>query len=198
MPTKKKTAVSKKAAVKAKPVSRPKKTVKAARKAVVSSRKALSAKSLSFSGGSTYTFYVDSSAFFPLNSSAGYIDFGQDGRCAAVAGESLTAPVVLPVGATLQSFSIHYLNTTPTTVNAIFLRKHMDRHSGTGEVEMSFISIPPGNMPPDNYLTVTDTSFSNAGVIQDRFTHFIEIPDTGNFGGGGKLTIRGISYTYSV
>ncbi|MDI3318272.1 hypothetical protein [Pinibacter soli] len=143
-----------------------------------------------------HTVYIESAAFFPLNSATGYIDHFQDGRCAAVAGGDLSVALPIPVGAILKSISIHYMNTTANTVIAFFLRKHADRHSPSGEIEMSFINLPPGTLPPDNYLSVTDTTFPNAGVIQDRFLHYINIPGTGDFPGGSKLTVRGVSLVY--
>ncbi|MEO5594237.1 MAG: hypothetical protein ABIR15_18730 [Chitinophagaceae bacterium] len=143
------------------------------------------------------TIYIESTAFFPPSSADGYVDLFQDGRRTAVAGKSLSTAIVLPVGAVLKSISIHYKNTTPNTVLSFFLRKHADRHSPSGEIEMSFINLPPTSLPPDNYLTVTDTSFPDGGVIQDRFLHYIEIPGTGDFGAGGLFTVRGVSLVYT-
>ena len=144
-----------------------------------------------------HTLYIESAAFFPPNSADGYVDLFQDGRRTAVAGRSLSTAIVIPVGAVLKSISIHYTNSTPNTVLSFFLRKHADRHSPSGEIEMSFINLPPASLPPDNYLTVTDTSFPDGGVIQDRFLHYVEIPGTGDFGAGGKFTVRGVSVVYN-
>ena len=145
----------------------------------------------------TYTVYIESTAFFPLNSADGYVDLYQDGRHTAIAGKSLATAIAIPVGAALTAFSVHYTNSTPNAVLSFFLRKHADRHSPSGEIEMSFISLPPGVLQPDNYLTVTDNSFPDGGVIQDRFLHYIEIPGTGDFGTGGMFTVRGVSYSYT-
>ena len=145
----------------------------------------------------SYTFFIESAAFFPASSADGYVDLFQDGRRTAVAGRSLSTAIVLPVGALLKSISIHYKNTTPNTLLSFFLRKHADRHSPSGEIEMSFINLPPGTLPPDDYLTVTDTSFPDGGIIQDRFLHYLEIPGTGDFGTGGLFSVRGVSYTYA-
>jgi len=143
-----------------------------------------------------HTLYIESTAFFPPNSADGYVDLFQDGRRTAVAGRSLSTAIVLPVGAVLKSISIHYTNTTPNPVLSFFLRKHADRHSPSGEIEMSFINLPPTVLPPDNYLTVTDTTFPDGGVIQDRFLHYLEIPGTGDFGAGGRFTVRGASVVF--
>lgn len=147
-------------------------------------------------GKQKHKLYIESAAFFPANSSDGYVDHFQDGRRTAVANRALVTPIVIPVGAVLKSISIHYTNSTTEAPLAFFLRKHQDRHSPSGEIEMSFISLPPGILPPDNYLTVTDTSFPDAGVIQDKFLHYLEISGTGDFGAEGKRTVRGVSLVY--
>lgn len=188
MPVKKK-----KAAVKAKKAA-PKKITVAKKKTARASAPAKAP--LPLPAKKKYTVYVESAAFFPPNSADGYVDLFQDGRRTAVAGKSLSTAIVIPVGAVLKSISVHYTNSTPNTVLSFFLRKHADRHSPSGEIEMSFINLPPAILPPDNYLTVTDTSFPDAGLIRDRFLHYIEIPGTGDFGAGGKFTVRGVSYTY--
>jgi hypothetical protein len=189
MPVKKKKAVAKvkKAA--------PKKATPAKTKSAKSSP--LPKLSLPLAAKKKHTIYIESAAFFPPNSADGYVDLFQDGRRTAVAGKSLSTAIVLPVGAVLKSISVHYTNSTPNPVLSFFLRKHADRHSPSGEIEMSFINLPPGILPPDNYLTVTDTSFPDGGVIQDRFLHYIEIPGTGDFGAGGKFTVRGVSLVYT-
>ncbi len=144
-----------------------------------------------------HRIYIESCAFFPGNSSDGYKDLFQSGRHAVVTNKPLFTPIVLPVGAILKSISIHYTNSTTTTPIAFFLRKHADRHSPSGEIEMSFINIPPGVLPPDNYLTVTDTSFPDAGLIKDKFLHYLEVSGTGDYGAGGKITVRGVSLVYT-
>ncbi len=144
----------------------------------------------------TATVYIGPSAFFPGNSENGYIDLFQEGRCTALPNKDLYAPVILPVGATLSSISIHYINTTANPALCLFLRLHADRVSPSGEIEMSFISLPPASLPPDNFLTVTDNSFPDSNIIQDRFLHYLEIQGTGDFGGAGKVTVRGVSLTY--
>jgi hypothetical protein len=144
----------------------------------------------------THTIYLESASFCALNSADGYVDNFQDGRHTATPNRSLVTSIILPVGAVLKSLSVHYMNTTSSSVMAVFLRKHADRHSPSGEIEMSFISLPNGVLAPDNYLTVTDNMFPFGGVIEDRFLHYLEIPGTGNFGADGKITIRGISISY--
>lgn len=140
--------------------------------------------------------YIHASAFLPLNSAEGYTDLFQSGRRSNTQDGNLAAPIPLPVGAKLLSLSIHYTNSTSQNKLAIFLRLHQDRHSPSGEIEMSFINLPNTPLPPDNYLTVTDTSFPNSGVIQDKFLHYLYIP-TGDWGAGGSVSVRGVSLVYS-
>lgn len=172
-----------------KPVAKP--------KAATQNKKAVAKPARIAASAKTYKIYVESSAFFPVNSSDGYIDHFQDGRHSAVAGKSMAAPVIVPVKAKLKSISIHYTNTTGNTPLAFFLRKHTDRHSPSGEIEMSFISLPPATLPPDNYLTVTDNSFPDGNIIQDKFLHYLEIAGTGDFGAAGRVTVRGMSLVYT-
>ena len=144
-----------------------------------------------------HTVYIGASAFFPMNSENGYVDLFQEGRCTAVPNRDLHTPIVVPVGATLNSISIHYINTTANPVLCLFLRLHADRFSPSGEVEMSFINLPPAILPANNYPTVTDTTFPDGNIIQDRFLHYLEVHGTGDFGDAGKITVRGVSYTYT-
>ena len=143
-----------------------------------------------------HKIYIESAAFFPANSADGYVDHFQDGRRSAVANRGLSTAIVLPVGAVIKSMTIHYTNSTTETPIAFFLRKHQDRHSPSGEIEMSFINLPPGILPPDNYLSVTDTTFPDGGVIQDKFLHYLEVSGTGDFGKEGRRTVRGVSIVY--
>jgi len=148
------------------------------------------------SGSTKHKIYIESAAFFPANSADGYVDHFQDGRRSAVANRGLSTAIILPVGAVIISMTIHYTNSTTETPIAFFLRKHQDRHSPSGEIEMSFINLPPGILPPDNYLSVTDTTFPDGGVIQDKFLHYLEVSGTGDFGKEGRRTVRGVSIVY--
>jgi len=186
MAVKKKASVKKVAAKKVIPKkAAPKKSSKAPKKSPLPAP----------TGVKTWRVYIESAAFLPENSVDGYIDHFQSGRNAAIPDRMLAAPIIIPVGAKLVSISIHYTNTTASSKLAFFLRKHADRHSPSGEIEMSFIDLPNTTLPPDNYLTVTDTSFPNSGIIQDRFLHYIEVP-TGDWGAGGRVTVRGVSLVY--
>lgn len=142
-----------------------------------------------------WKIYIEGAAFFPTNSADGYVDLYQSGRHSGVQDGHLMTALPLPVGAKLLSISVHYTNSTTDSKWAVFLREHQDRHSPSGEIEMSFINLPNTSFPPDNYLTVTDTSFPDSGVIQDKFMHYISVP-TGDWGAGGKVTVRGVSLTY--
>lgn len=195
MPVSKKKAVAKKPAAKAKKASPAKKKTAATKKSLVIKKLPTP---LPLSAKKKYTVFIAPSAFFPGNSEYGYIDLFQEGRCTAVPNRDLYTPIEVPVGAKLHSISIHYINTTANPVLGLFLRLHADRVSPSGEIEMSFISLSPGTLAPDNYLTVTDNSFPDSNVIQDRFLHYLEIQGTGDFGAAGKVTVRGASFTYTV
>ena len=144
-----------------------------------------------------HTIYIHHSAFQPTQSVNGVIDNFQSGRHTAVPDRSLAAPIILPVGAKIKSMSIYYTNSTGNTPIATFLRLHVDRHCPSGEIEMSFFGLAPGVLPPDNYLTLTDTTFPDGGLIKKNYLHYLEINGTGNFGAGGILSVRGASITYT-
>ncbi|MEO5682435.1 MAG: hypothetical protein ABIQ88_07315 [Chitinophagaceae bacterium] len=190
MPVKKK-----KVAVKAKKAV-PKKAAPAKKKSVVAKR-GIPIPKFPLPAKKKYTVYIGQSAFFPQNSENGYIDLFQEGRCTAIPNRDLHTPIVVPVGATLNSISIHYINTTANPVLCLFLRLHADKFAPSGTVEMSFINMPPAILPPNNYPTVTDTTFADGNIIQDRYLHFLEIHGTGDFGAAGKITVRGVSFTYT-
>lgn len=190
---KKKIAVKKKAAVR-KPAAK-KKTV--AKKAVTAKKvKALKQLPAPKPAKTKHKVFIEAAAFLPANSSDGYVDHFQAGRRTVIANRALLTAIPLPVGAVIKAMTIHYTNSTTETPLAFFLRKHADRHSPSGEIEMSFISMPPGSLPPDDYLSVTDTSFPDGGIIKDKFLHYLEISGTGDFGAEGRRTIRGVSIDY--
>jgi hypothetical protein len=194
MPVKKKTAVAKKNTK-----ASPKKAVPAKKK-TAAPKKPLILSPLPIrpiSVKKMYTVYIGASAIFPMNSEDGWTDLFQEGRCTAVPNRDLHTPIVIPVGATLNSLSIHYINTTANPVLCLFMRLHADRFSPSGECEMSYINLPPAILPEFSYPTVTDDSFPDSNIIQDRFMHYLELHGTGDFGAAGKITIRGISYTYT-
>jgi hypothetical protein len=176
----------------------PRKTAKKPASRSVAPVKKTSATSLAAlpTRAAKHRIYIEACAFFPANSSDGYVDHFQDGRRSAVPNRGLLTPIVLPVGATIKAMTIHYTNSTGSSPIAFFLRKHRDRHSPSGEIEMSFINLDPGVLPPDNYLSVTDTTFPDGGVIQDKFLHYLEVSGTGDFGAEGRVTVRGVSIDY--
>lgn len=192
MPVKKKKVITAKKTA-------PQKAAKAKKKAVaVKKSLPLPRMPLPVSAKKKYTVYIGQSAFFPQNSENGYTDLFQEGRCTAIPNRDLHTPIVVPVGAKLNSISIHYINTTANPVLCLFLRLHADKFAPSGTVEMSFINMPPAILPPFTYPTVTDTRFADGNIIQDRFLHFLEIHGTGDFGAAGKVTVRGVSFTYTI
>ena len=188
---------AKKAAVKKAPAKKAVKAIAKKTPGKVSSSRVLTKPSLSsaLTKARKWKIYIESAAFFPMNSADGYVDLFQAGRHSGVPDGQMMTALPLPVGAKLLSISIHYTNSTTDSKMAVFLRKHQDRHSPSGEIEMSFINLPNTSFPPDNYLTVTDTSFPDSGVIRDKFLHYVSLP-TGDWGAGGKVTVRGVSLAY--
>lgn len=198
MATSRKKAPAKKVVAKKTPVKKAARTIGKKSPAKAGSTRATPKASLTslLAKPRKWKIYIESAAFFPANSADGYVDLFQSGRRTAIQDGWLMTALPIPVGAKLLAISIHYTNTTTDTKMATFLRKHQDRHSPSGEIEMSFINLPNTSFPPDNYLTVTDTSFPDSGVIKDKFLHYISIP-TGDWGAAGRVTVRGVSLTYS-
>jgi hypothetical protein len=197
MATSRKTAPAKKAIAKKAPAKKAVKAIakKSPAKASITRTTPKASLTSLLAKPKKWKIYIESAAFLPTNSADGYVDLYQSGRRTVIQDGWLMTALPIPVGAKLLSISIHYTNTTTDTKMATFLRKHQDRHSPSGEIEMSFINLPNTSLPPDNYLTVTDTSFPDSGVIQDKFLHYISIP-TGDWGAGGRVTVRGLSLTY--
>jgi hypothetical protein len=140
--------------------------------------------------------YVDSSFFFPGTSDQGYVDDFQRGRYTKTPNNILQAPVLLPVGAKIITITMYYMNTTSEPMMFIFLKKHIDHHAPSGEVEVSFESMPPGTLAPDNFLEKEVNHFDNLGVIKDKYLYFIQIAATGKPDETNIRTVRGMRIEY--
>src|ERR1700753_2212905 len=68
-----------------------------------------------------HTLYIDSSFFFPPDSTEGYIDDSQAGRYTTTLNGILQAPVMLPVGATMSAVTLYYKNTSTEAMPVAFL-----------------------------------------------------------------------------
>jgi hypothetical protein len=140
--------------------------------------------------------YVDSSFFFPLTSTDGYTDDFQSGRYTLVADRGLQAAIILPVGTTIRSITIYYKNTTSSSMFVAFLKKHIDHHCPSGEVEVSLDNCPPGSSVPDDYIEKFINHFDAGGVILDKYLYFLQILNTGKFSDKEWRTVRGIRIEY--
>lgn len=190
MALKKKT--SKKAVKKAPPpkAAAPKKAVKAAVKAI-------KAPPVLRSKGS-HVVYVDSRFFFPAESSLGYIDHFQEGRQTVTAGTGLVAALPLPVNAVIRSVTVYYKNTSTEDMQFIILKKSIDHHCPSGEVEVTIDFLPPATLAPDNFVAKFIDHFDAGGLIKDKYLYFIEVYGTGKPSEKDVRLLRGIriDYTY--
>lgn len=142
--------------------------------------------------------YVDSSFFFPVDSSDGYKDDFQSGRYTVVPNKALQAALPLPVGATITTITIYYKNTSSDGMQIAILKKHIDHHCFSGEVEVSLDNCPPGTLAPDDYLEKVIDHFDAAGVIADKYLYFIQVFNTAKIDDTQWRTLRGIRIEYAA
>jgi len=147
---------------------------------------------------SKHTVYVDSCLFFPPQSGSGYIENFQEGRNTITPGHSLMAAIPLPVNAVIQTITIYYKNNTKEDMQVIILKKHIDHHAFSGEVEVSLDFLPPATSVPDNFVEKEINHFDAGGLIKDKYLYYIEITNTIKNGANEVRTVRGmrIEYTY--
>lgn len=193
---------TKKAAKKAAPrKAPPKKTAKKAvplKKGLVASKATIPVKGLPRPKGG-HTIYVDSRFFFPGESSLGYIDHFQEGRQTLADGTALVAALPLPVGAVMKSVTVYYKNTTKQDMQFMILKKSIDHHCPSGEVEVTIDFLPPATLAPDNFVAKFIDHFDAGGLIKDKYLYFIEVYGTGKPSETETRLLRGISidYTYT-
>lgn len=190
MALKKKT--SKKAVKKAPPpkAAAPKKAVKAAAKTLKT------APVLRSKGA--HVVYVDSRFFFPADSSLGYIDNFQEGRQTVTPGTALVAALPLPVNAVIRSVTVYYKNTGTEDMQFFILKKSIDHHCPSGEVEVTIDFLPPATLPPDDFVAKFIDHFDAGGLIKDKYLYFIEVYGTAKTSEKDVRLLRGIriDYTY--
>jgi hypothetical protein len=139
--------------------------------------------------------YVDSCFFFPGASSSGYVENFQEGRNTVTPGHGLMAALPLPVGSTIKSITIYYKNTSKEDMQVIMLKKHIDHHAFSGEVEVSLDFLPPATLAPDNFVAKFINHFDAGGLIKDKYLYFIEITNTRKVGEEIR-TVRGMRIEY--
>jgi hypothetical protein len=196
---KKAKSVAKKPVKKATPKkATPKKAVAKKATAALATKATLGRLTLPKPVPANVVLYVDSSFFFPADSSDGYKDDFQSGRYTAVLNRTLQAALPLPVGTTIKSITIYYKNTSSDGMQIAILKKHIDHHCFSGEVEVSLDICPPGTLAPDDYLEKLIDHFDAGGVIADKYLYFIQVFNTGKIDDRQWRTLRGIRIEYAV
>lgn len=170
-----------------------KKTVKKAKKPIA---KKASLKKPAKKGVSTKVIYIDSCHFFPSQSVSSYIDNFQDGRNTVLPGLSLIAPLALPVNSIIKSITVYYKNTTNEDMQFMVLKKHIDHHAYSGEVEVTIDILPPATLAPDNFVAKYVDHFDAGGLIKDKYLYYVEIDNTGKVSETELRTLRGIRVEY--
>lgn len=149
-------------------------------------------------GKGTHVLYVDSRFFFPAESSLGYIDHFQEGRQTLTPGTALVAALPLPVNAVMKSVTVYYKNTSTEDMQFFILKKSIDHHCPSGEVEVTIDFLPPATLPPDDFVAKFIDHFDAGGLIKDKYLYFIEVYGTGKPSEKEVRLLRGIriEYTY--
>lgn len=141
--------------------------------------------------------YIDSCFFFPGSTSSGYTEHFQEGRSSNTAGHGLMAPIALPVGSTIRAITVYYKNTSKEDMQFIFLKKHIDHHCFSGEVEVSLDFLPPASLAPDDFVEKLINHFDAGGLIKDKYLYFSEITNTIKKADEVR-TLRGIRIDYTL
>ncbi|MFT3701551.1 MAG: hypothetical protein QM802_04240 [Agriterribacter sp.] len=123
------------------------------------------------------SLYIHYAAFVPYCVTApdGYVDYYQQGRKSN--NGSLIAPILLPVGSIISQVVIYYKNNTTENMMALVLKHHVEHVAASGEIEVAFITCPPGTSVPDNFLS-SSTTLTTTGKILDKYMYHIEIDST--------------------
>lgn len=145
----------------------------------------------------SHVLYVDSRFFFPAESSLGYIDHFQEGRQTLVPGTALVAALPLPVNAVMKSVTVYYKNTSAEDMQFFILKKSIDHHCPSGEVEVTIDFLPPATLPPDDFVAKFIDHFDAGGLIKDKYLYFIEVYGTGKPSDKDVRLLRGISIDYT-
>jgi len=146
----------------------------------------------------THVVYVDSRFFFPADSALGYIDHFQEGRQTVTEGTALAAALPLPVNAVIRSVTVYYKNTGKQDMQFFILKKSIDHHCPSGEVEVTIDFLPPATLAPDNFVAKFIDHFDAGGLIKDKYLYFMEVYGTAKATEEDIRLLRGvrIEYTY--
>ena len=82
-------------------------------------------------------------------------------------------------------------------MQVIILKKHIDHHCFSGEVEVSLDFLPPATLAPDNFVEKVINHFDAGGLIKDKYLYFIEITNTIKTAEAVR-TLRGMRLEYTV
>lgn len=168
---------------------------KAVKKASIA--KTLAGGIIPFPRKGTSVVYIDSCFFFPGASSSGYIENFQEGRNTVTRGHGLMCPIALPVGAIIKTITVYYKNRSKEDMQFIFLKKHIDHHCFSGEVEVSLDFLPPATLAPDDFVEKLINHFDAGGLIKDKYLYFLEITNTVKTAEEIR-TLRGIRLEYTI
>ncbi|MEX6686061.1 hypothetical protein QTN47_01065 [Danxiaibacter flavus] len=142
--------------------------------------------------------YIDSCLFFPAYSSDGYSDDYQAGRYANSddGTGTLQAPIVLPVGAKINTITVYYKNTTQDDIQVNFVRKHTEHWASTEEYLISYEALSPAGIAPDYFSSVVINHFGD-NKIKEKYLYYIMISMLGKLSDTEIRTIRGLRIDYS-
>lgn len=142
--------------------------------------------------------YIDSSLFFPAYSADGYSDDYQAGRYpnSEDATGTLQAPIVLPVGAKINTITVYYKNTTTDDIQVNFVRKHTEHWASTEEYLISYEALSPAGIAPDYFSSVVINHFGD-NKIKEKYLYYIMISMLGKLSDTEIRTIRGLRIDYN-
>jgi len=136
------------------------------------------------------------SLFFPLNSADGYSDDYQGGRYTSSGDGTLQAPIVLPVGAKINTITVYYKNTTEDEIQVNFVRKNTEHWASTEEFLISYEGLPPAGVAPDFFSSVIINHFGD-NKIKEKYLYYIMISMVGKVSDTEIRTIRGLRIDYN-
>ncbi len=142
--------------------------------------------------------YIDSCLFFPAYAADGYSDDYQAGRYANSADGTgtLQAPIVLPVGAKINTITVYYKNTTQDEIQVNFVRKHTEHWASTEEFLISYEGLSPAGTAPDYFSSVVINHFGD-NKIKEKYLYYIMISMLGKLSETEIRTVRGLRIDYN-
>ena len=91
------------------------------------------------------------------------------------------------------------IRTLPLSQCFSFILKNIStKHAFSGEVKVSFESLPQGLRSPDNLLGKVVNHFENAGLIRDKYLYFLQVQRTGKTDDKHMKMVRGMGIEYQL